>query len=55
MTCRLCRVNIDDGTPIEKESRVCEGCAIAQWERDQALREQVYLEDDRNWPEPQQV
>ena len=38
-------------THVERESGRCEGCLIDGWEREQAQREQRWLEDDRNWPE----
>lgn len=37
-------------TETEVDCGICEGCCIDIYERQQARREQAYLEDDANFP-----
>lgn len=46
--CRICKNEL---TEEEAElSYICDGCAIDAYEEQRRIREQAYLEDDRNFP-----
>jgi hypothetical protein len=44
-----CACGMELDTELEIAHLMCDGCAIDLYERQQAAREQRWLEDDRNW------
>lgn len=49
---KFCKCGYLLETEDEVDMGMCDGCAIDTYERHMRDREQAYLEDDRNWPEP---